>query len=80
MCFTNHHIHQTAQQNHPEMVQLKGKETLPGCQVGGHLEKGGKSGHFTGKGGQKEDIFSLKLIQQKQKSIKFTCKLSQVFN
>ena len=27
------------------------------CQVGGHLEKGGKRGHFSGKGGQKEDIF-----------------------
>ena len=29
---------------------------MTGCQVGGHLEKGGKRGHFTGKGGQKEDI------------------------
>ena len=28
-----------------------------GCQVGGHVQKGGKEDIFTGKGGQKEDIF-----------------------
>ena len=31
--------------------------TLAGCQVGGHVQKGGKEDIFTGKGGQKEDIF-----------------------
>ena len=28
-----------------------------GCQVGGHVQKGGKEDIFTRKGGQKEDIF-----------------------
>ena len=28
MCSNYHHIHQTVQQNHLEMVKLKGKETL----------------------------------------------------
>ena len=28
-----------------------------GCQVGGHLEKEGKRGHFPGKGGQKRGHF-----------------------
>ena len=32
-------------------------QTTPGCQVGGHVQKGGKEDIFTGKGGQKEDIF-----------------------
>ena len=48
-----------------------------GCQVGGHLQKGGKRGHFTRKGGQKEDIFSLKLIHRKQKSIKLVVEPAQ---
>ena len=48
------------------------KSVLAGCQVGGHLQKGGKRGHFTGKGGQKEDIFSLKIIHRKQKSIQIS--------
>ena len=38
-----------------------------GCQVGGHLKKGGKEDIFSGKGGQKEDIFCLKLIHKRQK-------------
>ena len=40
-----------------------------GCQVGGHVKKGGKEDIFTGKGGQKEDIFYQKLIQINQKCI-----------
>ena len=47
-----------------------------GCQVGGHVQKGGKEDIFTGKGGQKEDIFYKKLIQIKQKCIQSTCNLS----
>ena len=31
-----------------------------GCQVGGHLKKGWKRGHFTGKEEQEEDIFFFK--------------------
>ena len=31
--------------------------TVSGCQVGGHVQKGGKEDILTGKGGQKEDIF-----------------------
>ena len=38
-----------------------------GCQVGGHLKKGGKEDIFPRKGGQKDDIFSLKLIHKRQK-------------
>ena len=30
---------------------------LQGVKVGGHVQKGGKEDIFTGKGGQKEDIF-----------------------
>ena len=42
---------------------------ISGCQVGGHVKKGGKEDIFTGKGGQKEDIFYQKLIQINQKCI-----------
>ena len=49
------------------MQQLLIGNTTPGCQVGGHLEKGGKRGHFTGKGGQKEDIFFFKLYTTEAK-------------
>ena len=38
-----------------------------GCRVGGHLKKGGEEDIFPRKGGQKEDIFSLKLIHKRQK-------------
>ena len=40
-----------------------------GCQVGGHVKKGGKEDIFTWKEGQKEDIFYQKLIQINQKCI-----------
>ena len=58
------------------------KIQVTGCQVGGHVKKGGKEDIFTGKGGQKEDIFYQKLIQINQKCIQFTCNLSlkQFFN
>ena len=45
--------------------------------MGGHLQKGGKRGHFTRKGGQKEDIISLQLIHNKQKSIKLVMNPAQ---
>ena len=35
--------------------------TNTGCQVGGHIKKGGKRGHFTGKGWPKEDIVFLQI-------------------
>ena len=41
---------------HNALMSLE-RMILAGCQVGGHVQKGGKEDIFTGKGGQKEDIF-----------------------